>query len=190
MSTLATTEKTHVSGVQETTNHESQARERQEPESLSLDLVFEVLKNERRRHVLRYLEQNPGTASLSDLAEHIAAIENDKPVASLTSQERKRVYVGLYQCHLPKMDDTDVIAFDDNRGTVDVGPNADQLYTLLEQNESTTEPWHHYYLGATGASAALFVGTFALAAELLTGAFVLSVLLFAALSVYHATTRQ
>jgi len=47
---------------------------------LSLDLVFEVLKNERRRRVLKYLsESSSETVSLSDLAEHIAAIENDKP---------------------------------------------------------------------------------------------------------------
>jgi len=32
---------------------------------------------------------------LGHLAEHIAAIENDKPIKALDSQERKRVYVAL-----------------------------------------------------------------------------------------------
>jgi hypothetical protein len=39
--------------------------------------------------------------------------------------------VALYQCHLPKMDDADVIDFDHSRGTVERGPNADQLYVYL-----------------------------------------------------------
>ncbi|MGM0606679.1 MAG: DUF7344 domain-containing protein [Halobacteriota archaeon] len=123
---------------------------------LSLDLVFEVLKNERRRHVLRYLEENPGGTTLSDLAEHIAAIENDKPITALSSQERKRVYVGLYQCHLPKMDDTDVIQFDDNRGTVEIGPNAEQLYTFLDAEATEKSTWPYYYIGATIFGAVLF----------------------------------
>ncbi|MFB6358651.1 MAG: hypothetical protein ABEJ96_06540, partial [Thiohalorhabdaceae bacterium] len=54
-------------------------------------------------------------AELGDLAEHIASIENDKPEVALSSTERKRVYVALYQCHLPKMDDIGVIDFDEDR---------------------------------------------------------------------------
>jgi len=124
---------------------------------LSLDLVFEVLKNERRRRVLEYLREQPGTVSLSDVAEHIAAIENDKPEKALSSQERKRVYVGLYQCHLPKMDDTDVIDFDGNRGTVDLGDNAEQLYPFLEAEAETERPWPQYYLGHSALSLVAFI---------------------------------
>src|SRR6056297_3104084 len=118
-------------------------------EPLSLDLVFEVLKNERRRRVLAYLRENDDTVSLSDVAEHIAAVENEKPETALSSQERKRVYVGLYQCHLPKMDDTDVIDFDGNRGTVELGDNAEQLYPFLEAEADQRRPWPSYYLGHT-----------------------------------------
>lgn len=52
--------------------------------------------NERRQHVLSYLlitDDEP--VQLGHLAEHIAAIENDKPIKALDSQERKRVYVAL-----------------------------------------------------------------------------------------------
>lgn len=152
--------------------------EEADSEPLSLDLVFEVLKNERRRRVLAYLSDNPGTVSLSDLAEHIAAIENDKPEAALSSQERKRVYVGLYQCHLPKMDDTGVIEFDGDRGTIALGENAEQLYPFLEADDEQQRPWPTYYLGLTAFSFALFGLTVLAAPVALTAVFGLSLLGF------------
>jgi len=100
---------------------------------LSLEDVFEILRNERRQHVLSYLLlTDDDSVELGDLAEHIAAIENDKPIARLDSQERKRVYVALYQCHLPKMATTDVVDFDKNRGTVEPGRNIEQLDPYLD----------------------------------------------------------
>ena len=148
---------------------------------LSLDLVFEVLKNERRRRVLQFLRDSSGTVSLSDVAEHIAAIENDKPEKALSSQERKRVYVGLYQCHLPKMDDTDVVDFDGNRGTIDLGDNAEQLYPFLEAEAEQSRPWPNYYLGLTALSLAVFGAAQLAAPALLTLVFAGSLLGFALL---------
>jgi len=116
-----------------------------EPAALPVDRVFELLKNQRRREVLRYLEtSDEETVSLSDLAEHIAAIENDTTVQAISSSERKRVYVGLYQCHLPKMDDMNVVAFDQNRGTIGLGPNAEQLEEFLDIDDDE-RPWSRYY---------------------------------------------
>ncbi|MFC6976838.1 hypothetical protein ACFQL1_22450 [Halomicroarcula sp. GCM10025709] len=87
-------------------------------ETPSLDLIFEVLKNSRRREAIQYLREQDQRVSLGELAEHIAAIENDTTTKQLTSSQRKRVYVGLYQCHLPKMDDVGVVDFNQDRGHV------------------------------------------------------------------------
>jgi hypothetical protein len=100
--------------------------------TLPLDVIFSLLSAERRRHVLEYLAENSDQTSLSDLAEYIAAIENNTEARLLKSQERKRVYVALYQSHLPKMDDADVIDFDQSRGTIKYQLNADQLYSYLD----------------------------------------------------------
>lgn len=139
--------------------HESEETEPDEDEAetneLPLDQVFEILKNRRRREVLHYLEGNGGTASLSDLAEHIAAIENDTTVQALTSSQRKRVYVGLYQCHLPKMNNMDIVEFDKNRGTIELSSNNEQVKSYLE--EPAERGWHRVYLGLTLAGGALFV---------------------------------
>lgn len=147
-------------------------------ESLPLDQVFEILKNRRRRLVLHYLEDNGGESSLSDLAEHIAAIENDTTVKAISSTQRKRVYVGLYQCHLPKMDDMNIIDFDQNRGTVVLSANAEQVKSYLGEPEERS--WHKIYMSVTLMGAGLFVLAAAGAAQYgLTSAVILSLLLVA-----------
>ena len=124
--------------------------------NLPLDQVFEILKNRRRREVLHYLDDNGGTATLSDLAEHIAALENDTTVAAISSSQRKRVYVGLYQCHLPKMDDMDIVDFEQNRGTIELAQNADQLEQYL-QDRTPTRNWALLYFGLAAAAGVLFI---------------------------------
>lgn len=118
-----------------------------EPTELSLDVVYDILKNTRRRRVLHLLREDDEGTTLGDLAERIAAVENDKPRSQLDAQERKRVYVGLYQCHLPRMDDAGVVDFDGDRGTVELGPHAEQVYGHLEsaEDDPETEEWSTYY---------------------------------------------
>jgi hypothetical protein len=102
-------------------------------DELSLSTTFELLKNRRRRETISYLLEHDGTSTLSDLAEHIAALENGIEVVELSSDQRKRVYIGLYQCHLPKLDKAGVIDFDKNRGTVVLRETvADQLVPYLQ----------------------------------------------------------
>ena len=104
-----------------------------EPTEIPLDVVFDLLSNERRRHVLRYLHTESSSTTLGDLAEYIAAIENDKPESALSSTERKRVYISLYQSHLPKMSSADVIDFDVDRKTVELAENAEYLMRFLPE---------------------------------------------------------
>lgn len=107
---------------------------------LPLDIVFEIIRNERRRLVLTYLEDaSDERVTLSDLAEHIAAIENDTTVQALSAQQRKRVYVGLYQCHLPKMADSGIVSFNKNRGVIEPGPNIDQLKPYLDTEDDAAD---------------------------------------------------
>ena len=100
------------------------------------DVIFGLLKNQRRRDTLRFLDENDGESTLSELSEHIAAKENDIEVRQLSSDQRKRVYIGLYQCHLPKMDNADVIDFDKNRGDVELREPAEQLLQYIRQPET------------------------------------------------------
>lgn len=124
---------------------------------LTKDEIFEVLKNRRRRETLRYLMDADGMVTLSELAEQIAAWENDIDIATLNSAQRTRVYVALYQTHLPKMDGIGVIDYDQNRGNIELGETADVLKLYLDADFGTDDTWHRRYiaLSVTGGVLAL-----------------------------------
>jgi len=49
----------------------------------------------------------------------------------VSSDERKRVYVALYQNHLPQLDDVGLIEYDQSRGRVAAGPALQQASKYL-----------------------------------------------------------
>lgn len=179
---------------EETTDGDASEEAEARKERLPLDIIFEILKNRRRRRVLHHLnEREEDSIDLGSLAEHVAALENDKSIAALTSGERKRVYVGLYQCHLPKMNDAGVVDFDRNRGTIELGENADQLDEYLDIDVGDERPWPGYYLGITLVGAGLFlIGQAGIApiGWLAPVAVLAMVVAIAACAVLHARTRR
>lgn len=139
---------------------------------LSDDKVFHLLQNRRRRNVIRYLSDAEGTVSMRDIAEQVAAWEHDTSVAQLSSDERQRVYIPLYQNHLPKLDEEGVIEYDQSRGTVKRTDVADQLERFLtdephapdestpsapQPDEDADDDWTDAYLGATGLASVFFM---------------------------------
>ena len=124
-------------GSSNATDLKSQSR--QNGAELTKDELFDLLKNSRRRTVINYLQDNDGSANLSEVAEHIAARENDISVQELSSAQRKRVYIGLYQCHLPKMDDSGVVEYDKHRGTIELQDSVTQLLPYMESTDEDAE---------------------------------------------------
>lgn len=108
--------------------------------------VFEILKNDRRRAVLRYMRDVEEEVRLGELAERIAAWECDKDVSQITSSERKRVYVGLYQSHLPKMADVGAISYNKPRGKIGPGEHMAlfEEYLPTESVDSGSQ-WTDYH---------------------------------------------
>jgi hypothetical protein len=116
------------------TESAAETEESPEPSPEQLDRIFAILQNHRRRLVLEYLREHDSTTQ-GDLARHVAAVENEVPESAVTSTQRKRVYVSLYQAHLPKLDDFGAIAFDQDRGTVERTPRTDELLGYLDRFE-------------------------------------------------------
>lgn len=106
-----------------------------EHDHVGLDQIFGILRNQRRRYVLKYLSMTEGTITLSDLAERIAAWEGGKGIEQVTSKERKCVYTGLYQCHLPKMADASAISYDKRSGDIESGAQFDRFSHYLRHDE-------------------------------------------------------
>ncbi|WP_135302742.1 DUF7344 domain-containing protein [Haloarcula amylovorans] len=148
--------------------------------SLSDSELFDILKNERRRATLSLLfASDDASVSVSSVSEHVAAQENDTTVDSLEEQQRKRVYVSLYQCHFPKMDELGIVEFDRETGTISLGPNATVLRGYIDSEANTGRAWYRYYAavtvaGTVGVLVNRAAGT-VLAAELVTGGILLAV---------------
>lgn len=111
-----------------------------------MDEVFGVLKVERRRFVLGYLHSADRTVTISELAEALAERESD--AETYNHQDRKRMYVSLYQAHLPKMDDLGIVAWDSREGNVRLAEAFEQVEPYLFDRRNPQLRWHRVYLGA------------------------------------------
>ena len=139
--------KHHESVDPEETGSSEESRIRPESPSIDQELAFQMLSCRRRRHVLHYLRQNDGSATLRTLSRRIAAWENDTDPEEITYQQRVRVYTALRQSHLPKMDDGGIVEFDPDRSTVALTNAARQLDVYLDVVPHDDIPWSSYYAG-------------------------------------------
>ncbi|MBV0925473.1 hypothetical protein KTS45_14795 [Halomicroarcula limicola] len=105
------------------------------PTAISKDDLFHVLQNERRRRVLAYIIHNDGPFEMRTIAEQVAAWEHDTTVRQLMSDERQRVYIALYQSHLPKLDDIGLIEYNQSRGVVEATALLDSVSKYVDSPE-------------------------------------------------------
>lgn len=111
-------------------------------EPLDQDTIFELLSNSRRRFVLHYLRHADGSVQLTTLADELAAWENGIEIDDLSSQQRKRVYVSLYQTHLEKLSDTGVIEYDSDEGVIELTDRAGGLFAYMDRGEDALYEEH------------------------------------------------
>ncbi|SFL53737.1 hypothetical protein SAMN04487950_4125 [Halogranum rubrum] len=121
----------------ETTTESQTADETVEQAELSKDDLFHILQNQRRRRVLTFLQDvdDDERVDMRDIAEQVAAWEHDTTLQQLTSDERQRVYIALYQSHLPKLDEKGIIDYNQSRGFVERTPLANQFEHYLAASE-------------------------------------------------------
>jgi DNA-binding transcriptional ArsR family regulator len=115
--------------------------------ALSKDLVFTMLSNQRRRHVIHYLKQRGERVTIRELSRQVAAWENGVETDDLDYKQRKRVYTSLHQTHLPKLDDAGIVDYNRDRGTVALDTGASELEVYMEIVPEKELPWSVYYLG-------------------------------------------
>lgn len=92
-------------------------------ESLSLDTVFELLSNRRRRHALAVLGRFEGPLTLADLADEVAVREHGTSIEEVSAETVADIYFRLYHKDVPKLTAADVIVYDQERDMVAADEN-------------------------------------------------------------------
>lgn len=103
-----------------------------EPAEDDISEVAHVLSNDRRRATIEVLASGVDYRELPVGLSKLCDLVTEYEVGSeFASQERKRVYIGLYQTHLPAMEEAGVIEWDD-RNRVDHGPMFDAYREAMQ----------------------------------------------------------
>lgn len=105
--------------------------------------IHNVLRNNRRRNVLKQLQRNVGQLTVRELSEAIAEAETGEspPPRNI----RDSVYNSLNQTHLPKLDALDILEYDQNRKTVSLQSGVRQVSLYMEVVTPYGITWAEYY---------------------------------------------
>jgi len=105
--------------------------------------IHDILRNGRRRKVLKQLQRRVEPVSLRELSEKIATLETGETPPP--RNVRQSVYNSLHQTHLPKLDDLGVIDYDKDRKTVSLCEPARQVDLYMEVVTPYGITWAGYY---------------------------------------------
>jgi hypothetical protein len=153
------------------------------------DQLFHVLRNQRRRFAIQHLKRTSGPVDIGELATQVAAWENEVPVEAVTSTQRRRVYNGLQQTHVPELEETGIVEVD--RREVELTERAADLDIYLEVVPGEDIPWSEYYLALGGIGIAvvavtwLNVGPFGTLPDIAAGAFLSVAFVLSAVANYY-----
>jgi hypothetical protein len=105
--------------------------------------IHDILRNDRRRHVIEQLRTQYSEVDLRELSERIAELESGEspPPRNL----RQSVYNSLHQTHLPKLDERAVIDYDRDRKTVELLESARHVDVYMEVVTPYGITWATYY---------------------------------------------
>lgn len=92
----------------------------------SLDALFGVLANRRRRYALRCLSNRAVPIGLADLAEDVAALEKETERTNLSASDVQNVHTALYHSDVPKLAEAGLVDYRRDRGTVALTSDATQ----------------------------------------------------------------
>lgn len=89
----------------------------------TLDRIFDLLSEERRRYALYYLDQREGPVSVDELAAHVADWQSDPGMVSIPDDTFERIEIDLLHVDLPKAAETSFVQYNSEERTVELtGP--------------------------------------------------------------------
>jgi len=176
-----------------------------ESEKLTKDEIFEVLSSSRRRQILYHLHRRGGTAQLRDLARDTAAAERSDSVTdtdpasgnvdrgagnaeSVGEDVVKRLYISLYQTHVPKLEEVGLVRYDSDEKTVTLTDSVAQIARVMDEDVTPDERWALYYASLAIAGLVLALAQLSgLAPSIATLLFAVVLLLLAGYQYYETT---
>ncbi|AFZ74114.1 DUF7344 domain-containing protein [Natronobacterium gregoryi] len=111
--------------------------------------LFDVFSNARRRRTVQYLKRQGGDCDLAPLVEQVAAWENDTEPDDVTRTQRRRVYISLYQTHLPMLEEHGIVDWDPDGHYIKLLPSEEVFEPYLDRQLGADRAWHLAYLTAT-----------------------------------------
>lgn len=79
---------------------------------VSYDEMLQLLSNSRRRFVLAYMDEFEEPYELRSITNALTCFDQGKMPQELRSSEKKKYRVSLYQHHIPKLDNAEVVEYD------------------------------------------------------------------------------
>jgi hypothetical protein len=121
--------------------------------------IHDILRNDRRRNVIKRLQEHGREISLRELSVHIAEIESGE--SPPPSDVRNSVYVSLHQTHLPKLDKEGIVEYDNDQKTIVLQESARQVSLYMEVITQYGITWATYYraLGVLALFSVVLVST-------------------------------
>ena len=99
--------------------------------NLSLDVVCDLLANQRRQYVLACLIDHAQAIALTDLAENIAVRENEETLTEIPNEKVRAISTSLYHVHIPKLVDAGAVEYDQDRDMVRISETTDRVERVL-----------------------------------------------------------
>lgn len=92
--------------------------ERVDEPPATIDEVFRLLADRRRRLLLLVLRRYDEPLTLPDAAEAVAERETGRSIVDLSPDRVAEVYISLYHDHLPRLVDAGLLRYDQERDMV------------------------------------------------------------------------
>ena len=112
---------------------------------LSREDVFTLLSNHRRHYVLLSLPENR-SASFDELVDWVTALERERKGEADNRNHRAAVYTSLYQTHIPKLADADLVVHNQERKQVRITQRGLWLRSYLQSARGDGIRWDRVFL--------------------------------------------
>lgn len=152
---------------------------------LSKSEIFEILQNDRRRHMLQILRKS-GSQSIHSLTERIISLEGKN---ESDSDFRKSVYNSLVQNHIPMLMNLNVVTYEKDNEMAKLLPAAGELNTYIETTKKGDISWSHFFFVLSTiflvGSILIYIGLFKWVTSSQWLIFMLAIFLIASIAFYR-----